>query len=325
MDCSAVYVGIDISKDYFDVAIVSGKGYRNLRFNNDVKDITSFIRLLSNEHHCIMEASGPYYMKLASMLSAQGIRISVVNPLVIRRFCQMRLSKAKTDKKDAEMIAAYGVTEKPGLWQMPGSHVIELKQMQATVFQYIKQRTACQRQIHAFKHNHTASLLALDSLEQSISFIQQQIDKLEKEMEQMLNQHQKELLNKITSIPGVGKKTAMLLLISLGDIRRFEKAKQLISYVGLSPRIFQSGSSVRGKVRICKMGMAKLRASLYVCAWSASKANKACYDLYERLLAKGKSKKLALVAVANKLLKQIFAITTKNTVYQKNFDRKICF
>jgi hypothetical protein len=73
------------------------------------------------------------------------------------------------------------------------------------------------------------------------------------------------------------------------------------------------------------MGMAKLRASLYVCAWSASKANKACYDLYERLLAKGKSKKLALVAVANKLLKQIFAITTKNTVYQKNFDRKICF
>src|SRR5690606_4528270 len=90
------------------------------------------------------------------------------------------------------------------------------------------------------------------------------------------------------------------------------------SYIGLSPRIYESGTSVKGRSRICKMGMSRIRAMLYVCAWSAKKINKACKELFERLVEKGKAKKLALIAVANKLLKQAFAIANKNIFYTEN-------
>ena len=107
----------------------------------------------------------------------------------------------------------------------------------------------------------------------------------------------------------------MMLIVLTGAFTKFSNAKQLSSYFGLSPRIFESGTSVKGKARITKMGMSKIRAMLYVCAWSAKRCNTACKELYDRLVAKGKSKRLALIAVANKLLKQAFAIATKKEYY----------
>ena len=94
--------------------------------------------------------------------------------------------------------------------------------------------------------------------------------------------------------------------------------------MGISPRIFESGSSIRGKTKVCKMGMSRIRALLYVCAWSAKRCNKACKDLYDRLLKKGKAKKQALIAVANKLLKQAFAIAINNEKYIANYVKKTC-
>jgi transposase len=117
----------------------------------------------------------------------------------------------------------------------------------------------------------------------------------------------------------------MLLIVISGGFTKFSNAKQLSSYVGLSPRIFESGTSVKGKARICKMGMSRIRAMLYVCSWSAIKCNKACKELYQRLLGQGKSRRLALIAVANKLLKQTFAIATKGTFYEEKFLLKTCF
>ncbi|MDR0753796.1 MAG: transposase, partial [Prevotellaceae bacterium] len=102
-------------------------------------------------------------------------------------------------------------------------------------------------------------------------------------------------------------------------MKNFDSAKQISSYFGLCPRIYESGTSVKGKARICKMGMAMVRKMFYLCALSAKKHNRACRELYDRLVLQGKSKKLALIAVANKLLKQAFSIIMNKSVYVDNF------
>jgi len=126
------------------------------------------------------------------------------------------------------------------------------------------------------------------------------------------------MFNQLKSIPGMGSKTSLLLIVISGGFSKFNNHKQLASYVGISPRIFESGTSVKGKSKICKMGMSKIRALLYMCAWSAKRCNETCKALYDRLVEKGKSKKLALIAVVNKLLKQAFAIATKKILFSEN-------
>ena len=227
----------------------------------------------------------------------------------------MRMSRAKTDKKDAMLIAEYGKTEKPDLWRPEAAYVLELKQMQAYLEQLNKNRTGFTVQKEAFNQNPIKSETLDKSINSVIETIDQEIKQIEKCMELIIKTHHQEMFDQLRSIPGMGSKTSLFLIVISGGFSKFNNHKQLASYVGISPRIFESGTSVKGRPKICKMGMSKIRAMLYVCAWSAKKCNKSCKELYDRLVEKGKSKKLALIAVVNKLLKQAFAIATKKEYY----------
>lgn len=317
MKKSKNYVGIDISKLTFDVAICNSESkYKYFKFANNHEGFILFSELLNaSESICIMEASGPYYLKLATFLSESGIGVCVVNPLIIRRFSQMRMSRAKTDRKDAMLIAEYGKTERPNLWQPEADYVLELKQMQAYLEQLNKNRTGYIVQREAFNQNPIKSKTLEKSINSVLETIEQEIKQIEKRMELIIKTHHQEMFNQLKSIPGMGAKTSLFLIVISGGFSKFKNHKQLASYVGISPRIFESGTSVKGRSKICKMGMSKIRAMLYVCAWSAKKCNKTCKELYDRLVEKGKSKKLALIAVVNKLLKQAFAIATKKEYY----------
>ena len=114
-----------------------------------------------------------------------------------------------------------------------------------------------------------------------------------------------------------------MLVVLTGGFERFSSAGELCSYAGLTPVIRQSGSSVKGRPRISKIGNQKLRNLLFMCSFNACKYNKACRDLYGRIVTKGKSKKLALIAVSNKLLKQAFAIAKSGLPYDENFVSKL--
>ena len=118
-------------------------------------------------------------------------------------------------------------------------------------------------------------------------------------------------------------KTALFLIVVTDGFKKFETASQLCSYVGITPTIRESGSSVRGRSRISKVGNKKLRNLVFLAAFSAYKYNKACKALFDRIVAKGKSKKLALIAVANKLLKQAFAIAKSGLPYDENFVSRL--
>jgi transposase len=325
MQTQTNYTGIDVSKSFFDVAISNPLGYQYHKFSNDESGFESLLKVLLVDSHVVMEASGPYYLKLACYLFDHGIAVSVINPLVIRRFCQMRMSRAKTDKKDARMIAEYGRSEQPALWQKPQQHVITLQQMEALLANLNKEHTALSNQLESFTHTGMLCKDLKKMITKELAHKQDLIKKTTIAMEALATDHYAEMLSNLISIPGVGKKTAMMLTVLSGGFDKFDDYRKLSSYIGLCPRIFESGTSVKGKARICKMGMSRIRAMLYICSWSAKRYNKACKALYERLIAKGKAKKQALIAVANKLLKQAFAIATQKTKYNENYSNIICF
>ena len=325
MQSQTNYTGIDISKSFFDVAFMAEGKYKYHKFSNDEAGFKELLKVLPDNNQIIMEASGPYYLQLACYLTHKGIAVSVINPLVIRRFCQMRMSRAKTDKKDAMMIAEYGKAERPALWKVPESHVITMQQMEAILSNLNKERTALSNQLESFTHSGMLDKVLKKMLIKELEHKENLIKELNKAMEMLAKQHYAEMLSNLESIPGMGRKTAMALIVLTGGFDRFDDYRKLSSYIGICPRLFESGTSVKGKARICKMGMSRIRAMLYLCSWSAMRYNKACRELYQRLIAKGKAKKLALIAVASKLLKQAFAIGTQKTKYNENYSNYICF
>jgi transposase len=267
-----------------------------------------------------MEATASYHQVLATRLHTGGFSVSVVNPLVIKRFVQMRLRLAKTDKADAEMIRLYGETERPSLWTPPHEYVAQAFEINSTVMLLIRQRTALKNKFHSVSHKPGDFSLILKSLEQQIKLLDAQVRLLESSMEELISSNQSALFNRLCSIPGIGKKTAMFLIVITNGFENFENSKQLSAYLGLAPTIRRSGSSVRGQSRISKTGNSTIRNLLFMCSFTACERNKACRELFNRIVEKGKSKKLALIAVANKLLKQSLAIAKSGTSYEEGYQ-----
>lgn len=315
-----IYFGIDISKDVFDVYSSKGEFWQ---FSNNVKGFRKFLNLLNEKSHCVMEATGYYHQQLAYFLHDNGVKVSVENPLSIKRFAQMRLSKIKTDKADAKMICLYGENIVPKAWEGESKNRRECNQILRLINSYFKQNTALKNKIHGEKTLGIPSQFVLQSLNRSLKMIEKEIKKLEDRLTVLVKEDHQDLLTRIESIPGIGRRTASMLIVLTDGFTRFEKASQLCSFAGITPVIRESGSSIRGRARISKMGNRKLRNLLFMCSFTACQHNKACKEIYERITNKGKSKKLALMAVCNKLLKQSFAIAQSGLIYDENYRSKM--
>ncbi len=320
----STYAGMDVSKGRFDVCVLKPDGStQSQQFSNNTAGFEALSAWLPRPTHCILEVTGPYYLRLALYLHERGFSLSVVNPLVVKHYAKMKLRRAKTDKADAALLARYALEQQPSLWTPPQSYVINLQQLDSLQAQLMKQRTALSNQLQAYQCSSLLSKEVEELFLNTLSTLQQQIKAVENQQQQLLTTYHGELLKQLTSIPGLGHKTALVLIMISGGFSRFDTYKQLSAYIGLSPRIYDSGT-IKGKTPICKMGMSRIRALLYMCAWSAKRSNKACRELYERLIAKGKAKKVALIAVANKLLKQAFAIAKSGIAYSENYQKIIC-
>ena len=272
-----------------------------------------------------MEATGPYHLQAAMYFHAHDKSVSVVNPLMIRRYCQMRFQRAKTDKKDAQSIAEFGMSQHPKLWTRPSEQTIELQQLQSALELLNKQKTMSSNQLKAFKVTGQLSKELNKELHRQLLTLKNRIKRLERSMYQLAGETYGDVLKNVQSVKGIGLKTATLLCVITEGFTKFDHYKQLIAFVGFSPRIFQSGTSVNGKAKICKLGKSQVRKSLYLCAWSAKHHNKACVEMYNRLKEKGKPERVIKVAIANKLIKQVFAIAKSGFPYNENYQSKPCF
>jgi transposase len=317
MDKATKFLGIDISKDVFDVSFPEGK---HLQFSNDLIGYRQFQKSIIIDNCCVMEATGSYHLGLATWLFNEGVAVAVVNALTIKRFIQMRLRLAKTDKADAKMIRLYAELEQPPLWSPPAEYVQQASEINGLVEMLIRQRTALKNKHHSVSVRPGNFVVVIKHLHKQIAFLTKQIKELEGKMEQTIREFQGDLLSRLQSIPGIGTKTAMFLIVITDGFTAFESSKQLSAFFGLAPTIRLSGKSVRGQSRISKAGNNVIRNLLFMCSFSACKNNKACKNLFDRIVGKGKSKKLALIAVANKLLKQSLAIAKSGMSYDENYQ-----
>lgn len=312
--------GVDISKDVFDV-VSSQNVYK--QYPNTPKGFKAFAKELDPDALVVMEATGYYHYCLAQYLYGKDIAVSVVNPLSVKRFIQMKLSKVKTDKSDARAICEYAQNVEVPLYTANDEAQAESLQLIRLMDVYLKQSTQIKNKIHGEKALGIPSKVVYKSLERSLNALKKEIKQLETRLLELVKAHQQEQLTLLKGIPGLGNKTAIMLIVMTDGFSKFERAGQLCSYVGITPTIRVSGSSVRGRSRISKVGNKKLRNLLFLCSFSACKYNRACREVYERIVAQGKSKKLALVAVCNKLLKQAFAIAKSGLQYNENFVSKL--
>ena len=310
------YFGIDISKDVFDIYDNNGNYYQ---FKNSVSGFKKLLKFLDQTSICVMEATGYYHLRLAYFLLEHNQNVSVVNPLKINRFIQMHLSKIKTDKSDSKMIQAYGVKCEPNLWFGQSKTQQESLQLSRLLNIYVKQTTQLKNKLHGEEVLGFPSKAVVQSLNRQLKSLKKEIDNLEAKLLKNVKSEYQESLSLLKTIPGIGNKTALMLLVFTDGFNRFNSSKELCSYAGITPVIRQSGTSVNGRSRMSKMGNPKLRNLLFMCSFNACKYNQACKALFDRIVAKGKSKKLALIAVCNKLLKQAFAVVKNKLQYDSNY------
>lgn len=313
--------GIDVSHTTLDVSYQNNLGELfYLKVGNNQKGFEKILEHTGTHYHFVMEATGVYYIRLAFFLHGKGCQLSVVNALSIKRFIQMHLERNKSDKKDAAWICRYAIEQRPPFWEMPDAAYFEAEQLYNTIREYTEQIKRFNNQLHSLGLLPVPSKDTMKSIQKMKQVLQKEVDGLEGKLEALLQQWQPAQVKSVGSIKGIGKRATAMLIIFTQGFKNTHNHRQLISFAGMAPTEYSSGSSIKSSAKIYKKGGKALRDVLYMCAMSAIKTNVACKVLYERLKANGKTGKQALIAVCNKLLKQVFAVVKSGELYQPNYS-----
>jgi transposase len=313
-----VVVGIDISKKTFDVSFKNKHGkWTHSNFENTSKGCIQFNEWICQHNigdiHVVMEATGRYSEKLSYYCYSLGLSISVVNPARIKYYGQSKLSRTKSDKADARLIADFAMHNEVGLWVPKSPERVKLQELTRCMDSLKGDKTCLMNRIEG---NSDKDIIKI--YESLISNIQKNIDNLENQMldivkkDESLNRD----YNNLCSYPGIGQWTALSVLSEVPDIDLFDHVKQLTAYAGLNPSVRQSGTSVNGRGSISKMGSSQLRKSLYMPALSARWHNLKLKEFGDKLKNKGKKPKEVIVACMRKMLETIFWILKKEEPYK---------
>ncbi len=317
----SVILGIDISKDTID--IYHSQSEQLVRIANTSYSISCFLfKYQSKPVLCVLEPTGPYSQRILTLLKKYKIAVSVVSPSQSDGFAQVLGIISKNDAQAAKTLAKMGQQLELPLYKHPADSMQERRQLLMAQNALKKQQQMLKNQLHAFEHQIVFAPQAVAALEQALEAVEQQIKELEEQLCDLDDPSHRQQLDLMQSVVGIGQKTARAILCATGGLHHFEKAGQLAKFLGIAPTSHTSGSSVRKKSRMSKRGNAQVRACLYMATRSAKKYNHSCKELYQRLRAAGKAHKLAVVAVMNKLVTQIFAVVNSNKPFDNNYYLK---
>ena len=316
----AIYqsVGVDVAKDKFDIAYSISNKYRHKCFSNSKTGRQEFLGWLEKNIQSpwvCMEATGHYSELIADLLAKYNIRVSIVNPLQIKSFARVKLSRNKNDIVDAQLISEYCEKMQPRTFTPRSNSQKELKDL-------IKLMDMLKGQLVQFNNqlSSTQGNLAKKSLQKIIKELEKKIKFIEKQIADLVSKNDKlsEKMSLITSIKGIGNITAYKILAQIPDIHIFSNAKQFAAYLGVSPKQHQSGK-FQGKTTISRIGDGRLRKAIYMAALVAKRYNNALQPFVKRLELKGKPPKSVICAVMRKLTHLIFGILKNN----RPFDAKL--
>jgi len=300
------YIGIDISKDYLDIAIRSTGEISRKR--NNAKSITELKKELVKYLPClvVIEATGGYEQNLTVGLQEANIPVAVVNPRQVRDFAKAKGKLAKTDAIDAKVLAHFAEAMKPEPKENITKESIELNEKQQRRRQLVEMLTMEKNRLRM------ASGSIKKHIEKTIKFLEKQLEEVEKELAEAIQKN--EILfsksNLLKSIKGIGDVTATSLIIDLPELGR-ANAVEIAALVGVAPFNHDSGR-LKG-TRSIRGGRAAVRSILYMATLSAARFNPVIREHYKHLCAMGKKKKVALVACMRKLLVIMNAMLKNNT------------
>lgn len=310
-------LGIDVAKAKLDCSLRLENGKRRDKVvENTPKGFQSLVEWLekneASDAHVCMEATGVYWEAVAEHLAAQGMLVSVVNPAQIKSFGESRMVRTKTDKADARLIADFSHERQPDPWHAPSAAELTLRAMVARLEALINMRT------QETNRQEVARDKLKPGITKHITWLSEEVATLEKEIKHHVDDDP-DLKNKydlLDSIPGLGKRTIPVLLSYYADTERFKSAKQAVAFAGLDPRHHESGSSVRGKTRMSKIGHAFLRKALYMPAVVALHKTAWGKCFRDRLAGSGKPPMVVIGAMMRKLVNVTFGVLRS----RKNFD-----
>lgn len=314
-------LGIDVAKDKLDVALMRDGKYQPAIFSNDQDGLRRLIKWLKKRKaqsaHVCLESTGRYGDLAAMTLHEHGYKVSVVNPVRIKAYATSQLQRNKTDRQDARVIAHFCATQSPPLWEPPAPEVQELQALVRRIATLKEERT---RELNRQQSGITSQAV-LDAIESHITFLDEQIAELEQQIRDLFDQHpdlrrQRDLL---TSIPGIGDTTAAIFLAEVTDVHRFETAKQLAAYAGLSPHRHESGSSIHRRGRLSKIGNVRFRTAFYMPALAAMRFNPVIKTFVTRLEGNGKNRMTIVGAVMRKLVHLAYGILKHQQPFAPNY------
>ena len=306
------FSGIDISARSFDLVIKTECSMDKAQtFKQQPDDFKRAAHLLKKKKVMlvVMEATGIYHLDLAAYLVNEGITVAVINPLSSRRFAELKLSQTKTDAADAALLAEYAEVMKPEPWVPPKAEYMALKDIGRQINRLTKDKVKAKNRLHALQ-SKTSPAVLIEDLEESIFLYESRIERLTKAALTLIHNDEKLALvfKCMMAAKGIGQSSAISILAEFVVLPKEMKAKQVTRYCGLDIKVRQSGTSVRGGSRISKAGNAYLRTALYMPALSAARYDVNACLFREQLIARGKTKLQATVAIMRKYLTGLWTV-----------------
>jgi len=324
------WVGADVAKDTFDAAFVrAGLRYGDKplglvpvkTFERTPKGVEAFVSWMDAQEcrgeltRVVMEATGRYSQELAVWMLEQRCSLSpaIANPCQTANFIKSLGIRGKTDRLDARALGFYGAERRPLAYEVPTPDMAKLRELSRYRGDLVLQRTRLKNQMQE------AGQCTFIKREQRkrLERFNKDIGRTEDAMKKLIDaraelKHDIELLS---TIYGIGFVCAVTVIAELGDLRRFALAKQLTAFVGMSPRHHESGSSIHGRTRLCKQGNSRIRPILFLAAMTAVRGKNEFRNTYQRLIAQGKTRMVALGAIMRKMIVLMRAILINGKPY----------
>jgi transposase len=315
-------LGLDVAKRTFDAALLlnHGRGCHRQFANTPAgfDQLAVWLRQHATDPvHAGLEATGTYGEALAMFLHEHGTRVSVINPARIHAFARSELARNKTDALDAALIARFIATQHPPAWTPPP---LAQRQLQALVRRRHALQAMRQQEQNRADLEAPTGILA-DSLRTHLVHLDQQLVQLQQQLRDHVRAHPELARDQqlLETIPGIGETTALLLLVELSGRDQWHSARQAAAYAGLNPAQRESGSSVRGRSHLSKIGNARLRRGLYLPAVAAMRFNPLLKRFAARLRERGKPPMVIVGAVMRKLLHQAYGVLKHQRPFDSNY------
>lgn len=324
-----LFVGIDIAATTAEIAIQrpGAKASRSFTIDQTPEGFNRLVHKLQaagkEPSHVlvVMEATGSYWISLATRLVHDGFQVSVINPSQAHHFAKALLKRAKTDAIDAQTLAQLAIVLQPEPWMPPPQIYYELQQRLAQRDDLLNLRQQVRNQLHALEQYPEVIASVRTRMESLLSILQSQIDEIEVEIAAALNQDSAwaTAAERLQSIKGIGWVTAAWTLVTTLNFTTCETVDSLTAYAGLAPMPRQSGSSVWHRPSIGHSGNGRLRTAFYMATLTAARLNPVIKPFYNRLREAGKPEKVARCAAARKLLHIAWAVVKKDQPFDPNY------